>query len=121
RNTQLSGAPAPIFARTTCRPRGVLKLSRSSPAPNFELEIANVRTARPCSSSVIRCSASVTRSSRAPLGFVPVRIRMPHEANVVVPLEVRHLGTEPFRPRERLVLAVELDLRDHEARVLPVK
>ena len=37
-NTVPSGWPAPIFARTMCRPRGVQKLPFFSPRPFFAVE-----------------------------------------------------------------------------------
>src|SRR5690606_1335267 len=55
------------------------------------------------------------------LGRVPDGERTRDEAYVVVPLEVRDLGPDPCRPRERLMLAVELDLGDDEARVRAVE
>jgi hypothetical protein len=36
--TALSGCPAPILARTRCRPRGVQKLPFFSPGPFFAVE-----------------------------------------------------------------------------------
>jgi hypothetical protein len=54
-NTALSGRPAPIFARTMWRPRGVQRLPFFSPAPRLAVDTEYDFTILPRSRSVSVC------------------------------------------------------------------
>src|SRR3569832_1234286 len=119
-NTVLTAAPAPIFARTTCAPRGVHSLPLCSPAPFFAVDTATSITSAPSSLFRWRCSAlllsmrvrSFTRSSSVVRRRHALPAHAPHRDQAIIIAVCRERITGEVAPRnEHMILVPERHVR----------